>query len=221
MKKMKKFLILITLILLVLVLLLGSFFEMADAKKIKTRRRIKKVNLVVVSTAGGNIAQLMNDVVFRDALIADLRRLLAERDNDVVFRDKVIADLRQTSIIQNSTIESLKANQKSSPDTVSIGGGTIQKSNGVVVINSHSGKLNSDGYYEINGELQNTGPEVVVSAKITATFYDKDGSIVGQVFTITRQGSIEVNEKRSFFLSLFNKTASEKVSRYDLKLEVQ
>lgn len=216
---MKKILVLITIVLLTLVLLLGSFFEMADAKKVKSRKRVKK-SVSAVSAGIGDIARLMNDVVFRDALIADLRKSLAERDNDVVFRDKVIADLRQTSILQNSTIESLKAAQQPLSQTP-VSGGTVQKSNGIVVVNSHSGKLNSDGYYEVIGELQNTGPETVISAKITATFYDKDGSIVGQVFTITRQGNIEVNEKRSFYLSLFNKTASEKVSRYDLKLEVQ
>ncbi|MBI4744173.1 MAG: hypothetical protein HY776_05080 [Actinobacteria bacterium] len=202
---MKKILVLITVALLTLVLLLGSFFEMADAKKVTSSKRVKKSTS---ASSGQNIAQLINDVVFRDALIFDLRKLLAERDNDVAFRDKIIADLRQTIITQNSTIDSLKATQQPVSQTPDSGGGTVQKSNGVVVINSHSGKLNSDGYYEVTGEIQNTGPETVISAKITATFYNKDGDIVGQVFTISRQGSIEVNE-------------NEKVNRYDLKLEVQ
>ncbi len=84
---------------------------------------------------------------------------------------------------------------------------------------SHYSKIEYD-YYEVVGEIQNTGDLNVEYVQIVATFYDSGGTVVGTDFTYTELDSLAPNQKSPFELSSYPRTALEiGVSYYTLQFQ--
>lgn len=85
-----------------------------------------------------------------------------------------------------------------------------------VSILSHTGYLDSLGYYHVIGEVQNTGDQAVNFVKITATFYDSNDVVVATEFTYTMVDVILPNRKSPFDIILADAVQSAKVDHYSL-----
>jgi len=83
---------------------------------------------------------------------------------------------------------------------------------------SHSGYLDSAGYYHVVGEVQNVGEQEVNHLCIAATFYDSGDDVVATANAYTEIGVLLVERKSPFDLHLDNTTQSAKVDHYSLNL---
>ncbi len=87
-----------------------------------------------------------------------------------------------------------------------------------VDILSHTGYLDSLGFYHVVGEVQNVGDQAVNYVKITATFYDSSHVVIATDFTFTGLYVLPVGRKSPFDLFLFDTTQSAKVDHYSLSV---
>jgi len=88
-----------------------------------------------------------------------------------------------------------------------------------VTILSHTGYLDSSGYYHVVGEIQNTGDEAITHVRIKATFIHSLGyieEIIAENSTWTELKVLLVGRKSPFEIVLLNKTQSALVDRYIL-----
>jgi len=85
-----------------------------------------------------------------------------------------------------------------------------------VNILSHTGYLDSLGYYHVVGEVQNTGDQAVNFVKITATFYDSSDVVVSTDLAYTMLDVILPNRKSPFEVILWDAVQSSKVDHYSL-----
>jgi len=92
----------------------------------------------------------------------------------------------------------------------------VKATNGEVNILSHTGYLDSLGYYHVVGEVENVGDVALNFVKITATFYDESETVVGTDFTFTELDSLLAGRKSPFDLFLLDTTQSMKVDHYSL-----
>lgn len=90
------------------------------------------------------------------------------------------------------------------------------KANGEVNILSHTGYLDSLGYYHVVGEVENVGDFALHYVKITATFYDTADIVVATDFTFSELDVLLAERKAPFDLFLFDTTQSMKVDHYSL-----
>lgn len=58
-----------------------------------------------------------------------------------------------------------------------------------------------DPTMDINGEIQNNGSESIDFVKVTATFYDATGSVIGSDFTYTDPDTLEPGQSAPFKLT--------------------
>lgn len=87
-----------------------------------------------------------------------------------------------------------------------------------VSILSHTGYLDSLGYYHVVGEVQNTGDQAVNFVKVTATFYDSSDVVVATEFTYTILDVILPDRKSPFDIILTDAVQSTKIDHYSLSV---
>ena len=75
---------------------------------------------------------------------------------------------------------------------------------GQVNILSHSGWLDSVGYYHVSGEVQNVGDGALSFVKVTATFYDVSSTVIAVDFTYTALSVILPGRKSPFEIFLID-----------------
>ena len=87
-----------------------------------------------------------------------------------------------------------------------------------VDILSHTGFLDSLGYYHVVGEVRNVGDQAVNYVKITATFYNSSHVVIATDFTYAELDVLLVGRKSPFDLFLFDTTQSAQVDHYSLSV---
>jgi len=68
---------------------------------------------------------------------------------------------------------------------------------GIEIID-HQGMLDQDGYYVINGEVQNNGDSTVNFVKLMCTYYDIDGKVIATEYSFTEKDELEPDETSTF-----------------------
>jgi len=89
---------------------------------------------------------------------------------------------------------------------------------GPVNVLTHSGWLDSVGYYHVSGEVQNVGDGAVRFVKITATFYDSNSIVIAVDFTYTALSVILAGRKSPFEILLIDTGQALKVHHYSLSV---
>jgi len=87
-----------------------------------------------------------------------------------------------------------------------------------VNILTHSGWLDSVGYYHVSGEVENTGDASASFIKITATFYDSSDTVIDTSFTFTSLDILLPGRKSPFEVLLIDTTQAAKVDHYSLSV---
>ena len=87
-----------------------------------------------------------------------------------------------------------------------------------VDILSHTGYLDSSGYYHVVGEVQNVGDQAVKLVKIEVTFYDSSNVVIATRFDLTMLYVLMVGRKSPFDIVLLDTTQSAKVDNYSLSV---
>jgi hypothetical protein len=88
---------------------------------------------------------------------------------------------------------------------------------GGISILSSSSFMDDIGYYYVIGEVKNNSPKDSMNfVKITSTFYDDTGKVVGTDFTYTNVDVLRPAQKSSFEIILTDAAQSQKVSSYKL-----
>lgn len=89
---------------------------------------------------------------------------------------------------RSSTINSQEIKQ--STDSSNLAPSKVEvKETGKVEIKSQTKKISSIGYLEIVGEVINNTSRLASSVKVTATFYDENGKVIGTSFTYAGETS--------------------------------
>lgn len=92
---------------------------------------------------------------------------------------------------------------------------------GTVKILSSTGYLDSSGYYQIVGEVQNTGSQTVNFVQVTAKYYDTYNILIDSRFDLTLLYAIPAGRKAPFQLALLDVQESAQVTDYSLTLTYQ
>jgi len=87
-----------------------------------------------------------------------------------------------------------------------------------VNIVTHSGWLDSIGYYHVSGEVENVGDGAASFVKITATFYDSSDTVVATSFTYAYLSVLLPGRKSPFEVLLIDTTQAAKVHHYSLSV---
>jgi len=87
-----------------------------------------------------------------------------------------------------------------------------------VDILSHTGYLDSFGYYHVVGEVQNVGDQAVNFVKIEVVFYDSNNVDVANRFDLTMLYVLLAGKKSPFDIALLDTTQSAKVDHYSLSV---
>jgi hypothetical protein len=87
-----------------------------------------------------------------------------------------------------------------------------------VNILTHSGWLDSIGYYHVSGEVENVGDSAASFVKITATFYDAGHTVVDTSFTFAMLDILLPGRKSPFEVLLIDTTQATKVDHYSLSV---
>ena len=85
-----------------------------------------------------------------------------------------------------------------------------------VNILTHSGFLDSVGYYHVAGEVQNVGDQAVDFVKVTATFYDSSDVVIATSFTYTTIELLLAGRKSPFDVIVIDETQAANVDHYSL-----
>lgn len=118
---------------------------------------------------------------------------IQQLQNDVAFRDRIIAELRTR-----------------------LAGTGAPVASGLTILNS-TGRLNSLGYYEVNGEVQNNTGSAIEYPKIVATFYDASGAAIANNFTYAMVKPLQPGQRAPFTLFNLESTVSGRIVRYELQ----
>jgi len=86
----------------------------------------------------------------------------------------------------------------------------------MVIIISHTGYIDSQGYYIVVGELQNMGNETLTFVKVEATYYDSQNNIITTRFDLTMLNKILPGRKSPFLIALLDTAQSAQVHHYNL-----
>lgn len=86
---------------------------------------------------------------------------------------------------------------------------------------SYTGYMDSIDYYNVVGEMANTGNVSLRFMKVTATFYDSSNTVVGTSFTYALPDTLPPGRRGPFRLSLSDKTQSSKVHHYTVSGDFQ
>jgi len=85
-----------------------------------------------------------------------------------------------------------------------------------VNILTHSGFLDSVGYYHVVGEVQNVGDQAVDFVRVTATFYDSSDVVIATSFTYTTIELLLAGRKSPFDVIVIDETQAANVDHYSL-----
>lgn len=89
---------------------------------------------------------------------------------------------------------------------------------GTVHMLSSTGYLDSSGYYQIVGEVQNKGDQAVNFVQVTATYHDSYGFTIASRFDLTLLYTILPGRKTPFEISLLDTVESAAVNDYTLSV---
>jgi len=87
-----------------------------------------------------------------------------------------------------------------------------------VDILSHTGYLDSFGYYHVVGEVQNVGDQAVNFVKIEVVFYDSSNVEIASRFDLTMLYVLLAGRKSPFDIVLLDATQSAEVDHYSLSV---
>ena len=82
----------------------------------------------------------------------------------------------------------------------------------------HKVERNDKNLGKFIGQVQNTLNKNVEYVTIIATFYDKDGNIIGSKSTYTKPNTIKPNMTASFEMILGNDISSNSINSYDVTI---
>lgn len=117
---------------------------------------------------------------------------IQQLQNDVTFRDRIIAELRNRLASAGVPVQS-----------------------GLVIL-SHTSRIDSLGYYEVNGEVQNNTGSAIGFPKIIASFYDASGVVIDSDFTYARITPLQPGQKAPFIIDA-DKEITPRIVRYELQ----
>lgn len=95
---------------------------------------------------------------------------------------------------------------------------TVLSTDPQIVILSHSGWLDSLGYYHVSGEVENIGDAPASFVKVTATFYNSTGVVIATSFTYTTLSVLLPGRKSPFEVLLVDTAQAAKVHHYSLSV---
>jgi len=84
---------------------------------------------------------------------------------------------------------------------------------------SNSSRIDELGYMHILGEIMNSGSSTARFTKAVATFYDANGTVVGEASSYTDPSDIDPNQKAAFDIMLSYPGQVMKVASYSLTAE--
>lgn len=87
----------------------------------------------------------------------------------------------------------------------------------VELLNSSS-YIDSLGWFNVVGEVQNVGDQAVDYVRISATFYDSNDTVVDTAYTYSTLDVILPNRKSPFDIVLWDQSQSSKVDHYSLSV---
>jgi hypothetical protein len=86
-----------------------------------------------------------------------------------------------------------------------------------VTILSHTGYIDSSGYFNVVGEVQNVGDQTV-HVKIVSTFYDSGDVPIATEHTYAEIGVLLIGRKSPFKLQMYDTAESAKMDHYSLNM---
>ncbi len=89
-----------------------------------------------------------------------------------------------------------------------------------VTIGSNTGYIDSLGYYNVVGEVQNVGDQAARFVEISATFYDSGDVVVGTSFTFSSVDVLLVGKRSPFKIIFMDTSQSSKVDHYSLNVDL-
>jgi len=95
---------------------------------------------------------------------------------------------------------------------------TPVKADAQVEILSHSSYIGSLDFYNVVGEVQNTGDQAVKYVRISATFYDSSDTVVDTALTFSTLSTILPGRKSPFTITLWESSQASKVDHYSLSV---
>ncbi|MGB9740857.1 MAG: FxLYD domain-containing protein, partial [Candidatus Bathyarchaeales archaeon] len=84
---------------------------------------------------------------------------------------------------------------------------------------SNSSRIDEMGYMHVLGEIKNTGSLTARFTKAIATFYDANGTVVGEAWSYTEPSDITSNQTAAFDIELIYTQQVTKVASYSLTAE--
>lgn len=88
-----------------------------------------------------------------------------------------------------------------------------------IVILSHTGYIDLLGFYNVVGEVQNTGDQAARYVEIIATFYNSSNVVVGTSFTYSDVSVLSPERKSPFRILLADTTQVLKTDHYSLNVD--
>jgi hypothetical protein len=85
-----------------------------------------------------------------------------------------------------------------------------------LIISSHSGHVDSSGYYHVIGEVQNTGDQALIFIQIEATFYNIGNAVVDTRLGSTMLQVLLPGRRAPFDIALLDAAESAEVHHYSL-----
>lgn len=92
------------------------------------------------------------------------------------------------------------------------------KADAQVELLTSSSYIDSLGWFNIVGEVQNVGDQAVDFVRIQATFYDSNDTVVETAFTYSELDVILPGRKSPFDITLWDESQSSKVDHYSLSV---
>jgi len=86
------------------------------------------------------------------------------------------------------------------------------------VINT-SGSVNSDGWYQVNGDVMNNGPSTSNFTQVFGTFYNAQGQVIYVDSEYTSSNYIPTSQLSNFTLTVSNSTISSQIKSYSISAE--
>jgi hypothetical protein len=100
--------------------------------------------------------------------------------------------------------------------TIAILSVTVNAAGQVIIAESHSSYISSNGILHVVGEVNNNLDSAVKNVQITATFFDSTNNIIATVATQSMLNIILPGEKSPFEILLSDQSTVNKVNSYDL-----
>ncbi|MEM2760807.1 MAG: FxLYD domain-containing protein [Nitrososphaerales archaeon] len=92
---------------------------------------------------------------------------------------------------------------------------TTPKEKGLQIL-SHDLFIDNQGYTHVAGEIRNNGMTNSTFTQVVATFYDHEGKVLAETFTITDPDNIQAGEKATFEAMLLQRELTRLISKYSL-----